>query len=58
MADTRHKRCMDCGRFVPKERWQEPIPDQERRQAESRYFRPVARPICRVCIRAYGPLDD
>jgi len=57
MADTRHKRCRDCGRFVPKERWQVPIPEQEERQARSRYYRPVTYPLCWTCYLEYDPME-
>ena len=47
---TAHRRCADCGRFVPKKDWVKPLKDQ-RADPNAR----IARPLCKKCQAEYDP---
>ena len=47
-GDDRHKRCRECGRFMPPERWTEPAASQESK--EPSYWKPLHFPICNECV--------
>ena len=47
---TAHKRCADCGRFVPKERWTPKLKDQRADPNAS-----IVQPLCDGCQREYDP---
>ena len=47
---TDHKRCADCGRFVPKDRWTPKLKDQ-RKDPNAR----IVSPLCGRCHQEHDP---
>lgn len=47
---TAHKRCCDCGRFVPQEHRVTPLAEQRKDPNRS-----ITRPVCARCRQEYDP---
>ena len=49
--DLRHTRCRECSRFMPRERWTQPLAEQEEQRRNAAYYIPLWLPLCDRCMK-------